>query len=80
MIEVQETDLRFLSQYTQIPIAFTVTSIFRVEIIGGGLGGFRLVEQPVAPYVKDYDATEEGGPERWAKQFDLTNWGFFLAL
>ena len=80
MLEVLESGIQSLAQYAQIPIAFPVTSIFHVEILDGGLGGFRLVEEPVTPYIKDYNACEEGGPEHWPRQFDITNWGFFLAL
>jgi GNAT superfamily N-acetyltransferase len=45
-----------------------------------GLGGIAFREQIVAhPYVKDYDAIEGEGPERWLGQFDVTNWGLLAA-
>ena len=37
-------------------------------------------EKPAAPYIKDYDAYEDGRPGRWPEHFDLRNWGIFLAL
>ena len=43
-------------------------------------GGFILTERSLGvPYVKDYDAIRGEGPTRWAKRFDLTNWGFLAA-
>ena len=33
------------------------------------------------PFIKDYDREDpEEGPDRWAKRFDLTNWGFLAAF
>ena len=41
--------------YDAIPSRFTVESVLRVDVVDGGLGGFRLVEEPMTtPYVKDY--------------------------
>lgn len=46
-----------------------------------GLGGIRLIEEPIEnPYVKDYDVYEDGPPSKWPEQFDVRNWGFFLAM
>jgi GNAT superfamily N-acetyltransferase len=70
-----------LAIYAGIPIAFTVRSVLEVDPIEAGLGGLRLREVAVqSPYVKDYDGYADGGPERWLKRFDTTNWAFFLAL
>jgi len=80
-IRVEELDARDLEVYARIPIAYVVGSIFRVELVDGGLGGIRLTEEPVeSPYVKDYDAYKDGPPTRWPEQFDVSNWGFFLAM
>jgi len=56
--------------------------VFRIKVINKGLGGFSLIEEKVAPYMKDYDSKEEGEPRpiRWTKRFDVSKWGFFLAL
>lgn len=81
VVRIQEVGVDALPQYQEIPIAFEVKSVFRVDQIDGGLGGIRLREEKVAtPYIKDYDAYEDGGPEQWPKRFDLGNWGIFLAL
>lgn len=63
--------------YDAIPNWFGVESVLRVEVIDGGLGGFRLVEEPVAEsFIKTYD---DDGPTNWVAEFDLGRWGIFLA-
>jgi GNAT superfamily N-acetyltransferase len=81
VLRIQEMGVDILPQYKEIPIAFEVKSLFRVDLINAGLGGIKLREEEVEPpYIKDYDAYEDGGPQRWLKRFDVRNWGFFLAL
>ena len=42
--------------------------------------GLTLREAPVEiPWVKDYDTIKGEGPARWAKRFDVSNWGLFAA-
>ena len=48
--------------------------------IQNGLRGLRFIEEPVAPYVKDYDAYESERPSQWLKRFDLSHWGFLSAF
>ncbi len=80
-IQIQDIGPDDLRRYAGISIAFRVESIFRVEVVDQGLGGFRLVEEAVEPYTKDYDAlSEEGRPTGWPERFDVSNWAFFLAL
>ena len=68
-----------LDTYAGVSIAFEVQSVFRVEMLAGGLGGIRIEEHRLAhPYVKDYDA-EGTAPTRWPSQFDLATWGIFGA-
>jgi GNAT superfamily N-acetyltransferase len=70
-----------LTPYASIPTAFEVTSILHVEPADRGLGGIRLIEHPVSdPYVKDYDAQEDGGPEHWSDLHALSKWAIFLGL
>ena len=79
-IKVEEIARSNLEEYAQIPIAFTVDSVLRVESVSGELGGLRLVEEEVMrPYVKDYDAYENAGPLSWPRKFDIRNWAFFLS-
>ena len=78
---IQECGVDAIDRYTCIPARFTVTSMLRVEEACAGVRGHTLVEVPVVPsYVKDYDAGEDGGVACWAERFDLTDWGFLLAL
>jgi GNAT superfamily N-acetyltransferase len=79
-IQVREIPPEELPRYAEIPIAFRVESVFRVDAVDGGLGGFRLVEEAVEPYMKDYDALADERPTHWLRRFDVSNWGFFLAL
>lgn len=63
--------------YDAIPSHFEVRTVFQVVALEGGLGGLRLVEQPVEPYIKTYD---NDGPTAWAQEFDLQTWGIFVAF
>ena len=81
VLKIQEMGAEILPQYKEISIAFEVKSEFRVDLINAGLGGIKLREEKVVPsYIKDYDAYEDGGPERWPRRFDIRNWGIFFAL
>lgn len=81
-IEIQQVGAEALARYAQVPIAFRVRSMLRVEPIDGGLGGLALIEEPVdPPYVKEYGEEDgEDGPTSWPEQFDVSKWGFFLAV
>src|SRR5438105_15682629 len=81
MLEIVEETPPALADYAKISIAFRVESRLRVELIDNGLGGIRLIEEKVdAPYTKDYDAIRGEGPTRWAKRWDLSNWGILSAF
>jgi GNAT superfamily N-acetyltransferase len=69
-----------LADYARVPIKFEVKSSLQVELVDGGLGGMLLHQVPVEmPYIKDYDSYGET-PTDWPERFDVTNWGFFLAM
>jgi GNAT superfamily N-acetyltransferase len=79
-VVVDEEPINELARHAEIPIAFLVERMLAVSLIDDGLGGVALSEIPVeAPWVKDYDAIRGEGPTRWAKRFDLTNWGLIVA-
>ncbi len=79
-IQITEVGPEVLSGYNRIPISFQVESVLQVEAVEGGLGGLRLREEKVAePYLRDYDAEEDQDATRWAKRFDISNWGFLVA-
>lgn len=80
-IKIIEEPATTLPDYSTIPIAFTVTSRFRVEPIDGGLGGLNLVEEKVEPpYLKDYDQIDGETPATWPKRWNMQNWGILSAF
>lgn len=79
MAEIREEPIGGLERHGEISIAYDVTRVFDVDLVDRGLGGILLAERSVnAPWTKDYDAAD-GGPGRWASQFDVTNWGLLGA-
>ena len=78
-VEVVEESAAELPELARIPISFQVRSV--LDVAGPDeSGGFVLTERSLdVPYLKDYDAIRGEGPTRWAKRFDLTNWGFLAA-
>lgn len=80
-IKIVEESAKGLADYGRVPISFLVDSTLKVERAANGLGGIRLVEERVAqPYIKDYDAEDNEAPTRWARRWDLSNWGFLSAF
>ena len=77
-INITEEPLTSLAEYARVPISFEVNQV--MDVSEDGLGGFTLSpRRHDKPYIKDYDAITGEGPLEWAKRFDLTNWGFFMA-
>jgi ribosomal protein S18 acetylase RimI-like enzyme len=80
-VTIEEIKADQFPLYDGIPTWFEVKSMFRVEVIEAGLGGFRLVEEEVAePFIRDYNSHNEDNPTRWASRFDVSQWGIFLAM
>lgn len=80
-IEIREEPIDAgLADHATVSIAFLVERVFDVELLDGGLSGFSLVERSVErPWIKDYDSDDSEGPTRWARRFDITNWGLLSA-
>jgi GNAT superfamily N-acetyltransferase len=77
-IEIEEEPMTALSEYARISMSFEVDRIFEVTARDEGIGGLVLSERKLlARYVKDYDELEN--PTRWARRFDLSNWGLLTA-
>jgi len=75
---IVEEPLDRLAEYGTIPIRFEVRSIF--EVMGDDPATAELREPPVStPWVKDYDTMKGEGPTRWAKHWDVSNWGLLSA-
>ena len=67
-----------LAEHAEIPIRFVVSSVFDVE--GDDPDSAKLDERPAEPvWIKDYDAIKGEGPTRWAKRWDISNWGLLAA-
>jgi GNAT superfamily N-acetyltransferase len=78
-VRIVEETAASLEEYGKVPIAFRVTSVFRVPSGYPNGSGDTLTAEPVEPYVKDYDAFEGERPVDWPRKFDLGNWGFLAA-
>jgi GNAT superfamily N-acetyltransferase len=79
--QILEESVVVLPEYGRIPISIEVQSMFEVQLVDNGLKGIRLTERPVAPpWQKDYDAAHAEGPTRWAKRWDIANWGVISAF
>ena len=77
-IVVREISADQYPLYDAVPNWFRVESMLRVEVAGGGLGGLKLVEEPVAkPFTKDFG--DDDRPTCWAAEFALSRWGILLA-
>jgi GNAT superfamily N-acetyltransferase len=79
VVEVTQESAEALEDYARVGIAFTVERRYRVESARNGLGRLILVEEEIAPYVKDYDV-ESGGPISWRGRWDVSEWGFLAAF
>jgi ribosomal protein S18 acetylase RimI-like enzyme len=77
-VEIVEELTFTLTEYEKVPIAFRVESHFLIVPVNTGLGGFKFIEEAVAPYIKDYDAYET--PSQWHSRLDLSNWGILSAF
>lgn len=81
LVSIRQITAEQFAPYDALPMRFTVTSVLRVDVVDGGLGGFRLTEEQLAtPYVKDYDAQGDDNPTAWARAYDTSRWGIFLAM
>lgn len=79
--DIIEQSAEDLADHGSIPIAFEVRTVLDVHVIDQGLGGFTMSERKnETPYVKDYDAIKGEGPTRWAKHWDISNWGIISAF
>jgi GNAT superfamily N-acetyltransferase len=77
-IDISKEPMTSVVDYARVPIAFEVRSIIEVKI--DEAGSFNLLERCLdTSYIKDYDAIKGEGPMNWGKNFDLSNWGLFVA-
>lgn len=74
---LEEISINDLSEYAKVSNQFESTSMLEVQLIDNGLGGIRLQEQQVEHFTYHYDSHES--PTSFPEEFDMTNWGIFLA-
>ena len=80
-IRIREEPASVLAHYADVSIAYEVRERLAVLAPDSGLGGLRLVAEPVAPpYWKDYDAEPGNHPTAWAERFDVARWGILAAF
>ncbi|GKX66485.1 GNAT family N-acetyltransferase [Inconstantimicrobium mannanitabidum] len=78
MITYREINQSYFEQYDKIPMLVHVKSILKLEKIQNGFGGILLKETPCKEYLKDMGKDEKATD--YAKNFDITNWAFFMAF
>jgi len=77
-VRIEECGAESLTEYATIPMAYLVKSVF--DIVETESGKFELKERSLdAPFIKDYGSIPEQSPLQWSLDFDISNWGFFLA-
>ncbi len=77
-VEIRDIEAESLPVYGTIPDSFMAESVFRIEPIERGLGGFAFIEEKVTPYRKYDDNVSE--VLKWPERFDVSKWGFFMAF
>lgn len=77
-IVIREVGRDAFPLYDSIPMNVFVRSEYRVEPIDGGLGGLRMTETPVTPYVKDLSQYERA--TEYEQLFDIATWRFYMAF
>lgn len=81
MITYRQTDASCFPLYDRVSMRLEVHSVYKIEKINRGLGGFSLIETPVeTPYIKDFCSGDDERAARWAERFDIANWAFFMAF
>ena len=76
--EIVEESIARLGDYATVPIRFEVCSVLHIDSDDPATA--TLTERPLEkPCIKDYDEAEGEGPSRWARRWDISNWGLLAA-
>jgi len=79
-IEISEEPVSAVAKYARIPISFEVHAVLDVIADASNPTRFTLSEPRAgAPYLKDYDAIDDGSPAQWTQRFDTSKWGLLAA-
>jgi len=79
VILVREISSDNFGAYSEVSPEFIVTSVLECKVAAGGIGGILLREKPVTPPYRKCDYQRDESPPDWAKHYDLSTWGIFLA-
>ena len=77
-LEIHIDTEKDFSGYSSISIGFEVCSRMNIEALLSPITS-RFIEEPVAPYWKDYDQIESEHPANLPQRFDTSNWGILVA-
>lgn len=79
-ITLQDEAIATLHRQKLIPIGFEVRSVFEVLAATTGPAEWQLKERRIAvPWLKDYDTIKGEGPTRWARRWNVAQWGLLGA-
>ena len=76
MIYIKEMDKSCFEIYDSISMNVDVRSIYKINRIDNGLGGFNFEEIEVVPYKKDLGVYERA--TEYEATFDIKNWRFYI--
>jgi GNAT superfamily N-acetyltransferase len=77
-VRIDECGVESLAEYATIPMAYLVKTVF--DIVEIASDKFELNERSIElPFIKDYGSMPEQSPLQWPLDFDISNWGLFLA-
>lgn len=79
-VEIHSESPAHLTEYSRIPIGFTVSEYLDDSAIDAAVTGRAFASTPLAaPYWKDYDSYAGGRPTEWPTRFDIAGWKIFAA-
>lgn len=78
MIYIKEMDKLCFEIYDTISMNVDVRTVYKINRIDNGLGGFNFEEVEVKPYIKDLSMYERA--TEYESNFDITNWRFYMAF
>lgn len=76
-MDIEEITIHDLSEYAKVSSQFESNSILEIQLVDNGLGGIQMTEKQVEHFTYHYDSYER--PTVYPEEFDMTNWGIFLA-
>lgn len=78
MVYIREMGTSCFEDYDSVSMNVDVHTMYRINRINNGLGGFEFEEVEVNPYIKDLSVYEKA--TEYAANFDISNWRFYMAF